>query len=871
MWRNRRERELDKELRFHIENQVEGNLRAGMPPGEARRQAMLTFGGAARIREECRELYPLHWVTTISSDFRYAVRSLRATPIFTLTAVLSIALGIGANAAIFTLLHAALWKPLPVPKPSELFHAVRGDGVEESWSYSWPLYQELRDAVAPYGTMFARGSAGPRRLNIAGSQQERVIGEAISGSYFSALEVGAAAGRVLEPKDDQAPEPVIVLSHSFWARRFHADPSVVGKIVEYQEAPFRVIGVAQARFRGVDAGIATDVWVPIQVVDKQFVEDGISSSWLTAMVRANNPAAAQSTVEARFQRHVAEEELPRVTVPRHRQTLLAQHIRLRPAAAGLATEGREYERALLVLMGIVAVVLLISCANVANLLLARNVSRRQEIAVRLALGAGRARLASQLLSESLMLALAGTLAGLAIGMAGCRLLLRLLPPSRVPLAFDLRPDGAVLAFAALMATATALLCGAGPVWRAWRSGAAGLRLNGMRITERSFARNLLVAGQLALSLILVAGAGLFLKTLHGLATTDLGFRPERIMAFEFRFPRAATKEHRAQVAREMFERLEARQGISATYTSPGVYEHGGWSRSIGRVDGKKAPGSDAEVQLLGVGPEFFETLGIRLQAGRTLDRHDDKTSAPVAVVNETFARRFLGGASPVGHSVGTGRRNEETVAIVGVVRDVKHMGVKERVWPVMYLPALQMDGLQGTLLVRSDFSPAELTRLVYAELRQTDASAAIEYSSTLETAVNGMISRERLVAYLSAAFGALAALLAAIGLYGVMAYNMSRRTGEIGIRMALGARPGDIRRLALRDSLRLTLAGVAVGIPGALVAGRLVRGLLYGMSATDPWVLGASALAMIAVALLAGWFPASRAARIDPTSALRLG
>jgi predicted permease len=870
MWGMRREREIDKELRFHIESQVEENLRAGMSPEEAQRQAILTFGGPTQIREECREVRSLYWAGTVWADVRYAVRTLRASPAFSLSAAVSIALGIGANAAIFSLLHAALWKPLPVPSPGDLFDAVRSDGAAQKWSYSWPLYKELRDAAAPYATVFARGSAGPRRFSAGGSEPERVIGEAVTSEYFSALEVKPFAGRLIDDREQETRQSVAVVSYRFWTTRLRGDLSVVGKIVQYQEMPFRVIGVAQPGFNGVDAGIATDIWVPTTVVDSRFVSDGNSSNWLSLMVRARDAKAAQAAMEARFQRHVAEEELPRASGQRSLQSLKTQHIRLRPAASGLASVGRPYERALLVLMGIVGLVLLICCANVANLMLARNLSRRQEIAVRMALGAGRARLASQLLSESLVLALAGAAAGLLLSMAGCRLLLRLLPAPRVPPELDLRPDATVLVFTALAAIGTALLCGAGPAWRAWRSGALGLRHDGVRITGRTFGRKLLVIGQLALSLVLICGAGLFLKTLHNLAITDLGFRPERVMAFEISFPRTASKEHQARTNDEMFERLSSRSGFTATYASPGVYEDGAWSRVMRTVDGKPLPaGVDTEVQLLGVGPAFFETLGIRVLAGRTPDMHDGPNRAPVVVVNETFARRYFQDVSPIGHSVEPLRGGKAAPEIIGVVRDVKHMGVKERARPVVYVPALQLDGLEGTLLVRSGLRPAQVEGVVRAELKQVDPSARVEYSSTLESAVNSMISRERLIAYLSTAFGGLAVLLAAVGLYGVMAYSMSRRSSEIGIRMALGARPNDIRRLAFNESLRLICAGVSIGVPGALGAASLVRGLLYGSREIDPWVLGSASLVMVAVALVAGWLPAARAARTDPNATLR--
>lgn len=870
MWPKRRDRELEKELRFHIENQVEENLRAGMTPAEARRQAILAFGSPAAIREECREVRTFHWLGTVAADLRYALRGFRASPLFTLAAVVSIALGIGANAAIFALLHSAMWKPLPVARPAELFHAVRTDGVWPDISYSWPLFEELRDAVVPYGQLFASGSAGRRQFRFGGADPEHVIGEAVSGEYFATLEVWPFAGRLIDRGDEGARQPVAVLSHMFWVRRFHADPSIIGKIVQYDEMPFRVIGVAEARFEGIDAGVPTDLWVPVKVANSRFVADGIRSQWLALMLRTRNAPAAQAAIKARFERHVAEELLPTASGQRGRDSIKNQSIRLGPAASGLGSRTRTYERPLVVLMAIVGLVLAISCANVANLLLARNLSRRHELAIRVALGAGRARLASQLMTESMLLASAGTAAGLALGEAACRWLLHLLPTSRLPLSLDLHPDATVLTFAVLAAFVTALVCGAGPVFEIWRSGADGLRHDGKRITGRNSGRKVLVAGQLAVSLVLVAGAGLFLKNLYGLAAADLGFRPERVMAFEFAFPRAASKQHQAQVDEEMFERLAAR-GFQVTYTSPGIYEDGGWSRTLNVVDAKQLPpGGDTEVQMLAVAPGFFEMLGVQLLAGRTFDRHDRQGNEPVAIVNETFARKFFPGISPLGHRVDNGLRKGETVEVVGVVRDVKHMGVKKQAWPAMYWPALQMDGFDlGTLLVRAELPQAELARMVRSELRQADASAQVAYVTTLEATVDSMISSERLIAFLSAAFGALALLLAAVGLYGVMAYSMSRRTSEIGIRMALGARPPDIRWLALSESLRLIGAGVLVGIPVALAGARLVHGLLYGTRPADPWVLGAAAVVMIAVTLLAGWVPAARAARIDPNSALR--
>jgi predicted permease len=519
-------------------------------------------------------------------------------------------------------------------------------------------------------------------------------------------------------------------------------------------------------------------------------------------------------------------------------------------------------------MGVVALVLLISCANVANLMLARNVARRRELAVRVALGASRARLVCQLLIESLLLAVAGAAAGIVAGTWGCRMLVNLLPPSQVPFAFDLSPDSTVLAFTGAIAAATAILCGVGPAWRVARLGTPDLNEGGARTTGRNFAGRALVVSQIALSLVLVGGAGLFLKTLYNLASTDLGFRPAGVAAVELSYPRATPRPRRGQITRELRDRLAAHSELLPTYSWPDIYSDGGWSGGIRALDGRPAEG-DTEVQILTVGPGFFETVGISLLAGRGLGLLDDRGAPRVAVVNETFARLFFEARAATGHRFTMASDQALAYEIIGVVADVKHMGVKGRVWPAIYLPALQSNGEGGALLIRSRLTPAALAAMVSAELKTVDPSAKLDRVRTMNSVVEAMISREALVASLSTAFGVLAALLAAIGLYGVMAYNMARRTPEIGIRMAVGAAPGDIRKLAIGESLRLTAAGIAIGVPATLLAGRLIQTLLYGMTPHDPWMLGAAVLLMAGVALVASWLPAARAARTDPTAALR--
>ena len=572
--------------------------------------------------------------------------------------------------------------------------------------------------------------------------------------------------------------------------------------------------------------------------------------------------------EAAFRAHVADALLPTAS-PRFKQMLAAQHITVRPAASGLATTGRKYEKPLLVLFGVAAVVLLISCANIANLILARNAARHREIVVRLALGASRTRIAWQLFTENLTLALSGCLVAVLLSAWGTRLLVSLLPPSSLPVAFNLRPDFAVFGFTGGVAVATAILFGLGPALRASREKLEMSLHGGQRVIGSGWRGRLLVAGQLALSLPLLVGAGLFVKTLHNLKSSDLGFHAENVVTFDLSHPKGTSQDRLRQACAEIKQRLESHPGvIVVSYSSGSMYGDGGWSGSVD-VIGNPSPGKDNDVGLISAGPGFFEAIGLGLLQGRYLNFQDQAEKPPVAVVNESFARHYFGSESAIGQRIKLDFEPEIVREIVGLVRDAKHYGVRERVWPMVYLPAREGD----SFLVRANLNTQLLAGIVRTEVRASDKILQIQEMQPFDTVINGMISQERLTALLSSVFGVLACLIAAIGLYGVVAYGVSRRTNEFGIRMAMGAQRRDVRILVLRQTLVVILCGVAIGVGGALVAARLlsseIYGMLYGIKPTDISLLMGATISLVAIALLAAFLPARRASRVDPMVALR--
>src|SRR5438552_223268 len=867
--RSRVENEMDAELRFHIEAFGEDLVRSGVPRQEAYRRARIAFGGIERAKEECRDAHGVSSLETLLQDLRDGLRMLRKSPGFTAVAVLTLALGIGANTAIFTLLHASLWTPLSVSDPREIFHLMRassqGDFAGE-FSYSYPLFQQFSKIASPWGEVFATEVVGPRKFGLNGVSDQRVAGEAVSGNFFSVLKVGPIVGRVLEPQDDNVlgGNHVAVLSYAFWKRRFQSDASVLGRTMFYDETPYTIVGIAQPGFSGIEPEVSVDVWVPATAgLDPNF-------NWLRLLARLRDgvdPSRAQAMFEAAFRTHVADVLLPSAS-PRFKQMLEGQHITVRPAASGLATTGRKYEKPLLVLFAVVGVVLLISCANIANLMLARNAARHHEIVVRLALGASRARIAWQLFTENLTLSLLGAFVGVLLSVWGTRVLVSLLPTSPLPMAFNLQPDFVVVGFTTGVAVATAILFGLGPALRASREKLEMTLHGGQRIIGSTWSGRLLLAGQLALSLPLLVGAGLFVDTLHNLKSSDLGFHAENVVTFDLSYPKGTADDRLHQAYAEIKQRLESHPGVIVASYGSSVYGDGGWSGGVD-VIGNPSSGKDNDVGLISAGPGFFEAIGLGLLQGRYLRSQDQAEKPPVAVVNESFARHYFGSNPAIGQRIKLGFEPQIIREIVGVVRDAKHYGVRERVWRMVYLPARQGD----SFFVRSTLNTQLLSGAIRADVAASDKVLQVEELQPLETVVNVMISQERLTALLSSAFGLLACLIAAIGLYGVVAYGVSRRTNEFGIRMALGAQRGDIRTLVLRQTLAVVLCGVGIGIGGSLAVVRLlssaINGMLYGIKPTDISLFMGATISLVAIALLAAFLPARRASRVDPMVALR--
>ena len=885
-WRRltrRAEQQLDAELRDHVERLVADYVRTGASEEEARRRARLEFGGVEQVKEECRDARGTRWLEDLVQDLRYGLRILRRSPAFALVAIGSLALGIGANSAIFSLVDRVLLKSLPVRDPARLVQLDDG-----SWTN--PIWEQLRDRQAEWcdGAM----AWSDLRFDLShGGAMEPAEGMWTSGSFFDVLGVPAVLGRTYTTEDDQrngGPDgPVAVISYAFWQRRFGGDAGVIGRSITLDRVPFTIIGVTPPSFLGPSPGRSYDVAVPLGT---QAIVRGTRhwldarSTWTLEIIARLKPGQTpeQATAALRaIQPQVRAATLPQNWPEAEQIRYLSGGLTVVSAAAGTAGFRNRYQQPLWIIMAVVVLVLLIACANIANLMLARAAGRRHELTMRLALGASRFRIARQLLAESLLLALFGAVLGLAFARWGSGLIVRQLSTPRSDVVLDLTLDWRIVAFTAAVAVATALLFGIAPALRVRRvDPLTALKEQARTLVgdgRRLFGAPLLVV-QVAFTLVLVIAAGLFMRTFGTLATLDLGLDSDAVLVVDVDVTRSRVAPE-ARLA--LFERVRA-----AAAAVPGVAGAGlslitpvsgsGWNGPIELPDRPNTPVRERMSFYNSTTPGWFSTMGTTLRAGRDFTARDTAGAPRVGIANETFVKRYLKG-NPVGQVVRyeTGPSGISQLEIVGVVEDAVYRSVRDPVPPVVHFPLLQAqaenESARLSLSVRAaSGSPALLTRSIADAVSSVDREISMTFRP-LASYVDGALVRERLLAMLSGFFGGLALLLASIGLYGMTAYSVSRRRAEIGIRMALGAPASRVVGMVLKTIAVPVGLGLLAGAGLSYWAARYVGTLLYGLDARDPTTFIAAALFLAAVGLLAAWLPARRAAAIDPARVLHEG
>jgi predicted permease len=828
-------------------------------------------------------------------DIRYGLRILLKKPGFTLIAVLSLALGIGANTAIFSLLDAVMIRSLPVQQPERLVLFGKGEdqGLTNAFPYhSWDLFSYPFYRQAQQRTDVFSGVASIMSIQwnvhgfVNGSNDIEPLGvQLVSGTYFDVLGVKPGLGRVFTDADDQTPggHPIAVVSHAFWEKRLGGDPSAIGKPITIDETTYTIVGVGPKEFFGATVGSAPDLWVPL-AMEKQVPP----AHW----DNRNNEKSQGLNVIARLKDGVTTDQANSVINVVFKQSLQARagaqpdaktlqdiqnaSIELTGISKGLSTLRTQFSLSLKVLMGVVALVLLIASANVANLLLAHGTARSREFAVRLAVGAGRIRLARQLFTESALLALLGAIAGVGLAWWGSRLLLVMASdgPEAVPI--DVTPNIRVLGFTIGVSLLCAIVFGTVPALRAARI-EPNTSLKGGKSNTLSALRNplgkALVVGQVALSLLLLVGAGLFVRTLINLQRIPSGFNQENVLLMRVDSSATSYKEDDPRLPallREVEDKVRAIPGVQAVSFAFFTFNQGAWTSPAHTHAQNSVTDKTRSVRHNIVGPDFFAAMGVPLVQGRTFGPQDTDKSQKVAVISESMAQRFFPNVSPLGQHFGIeGPESADRIEVVGVVKDAKYGGLTEQVRPMCFYPHSQSPGAFGNLVVRYSGPANAVVPQIRQTLKQVNRNLPLDDVATLPDLIGRSLVQQKLVARLAAFFGLLALLLACVGLYGVMSYGVARRTNEIGIRMALGARGRSVLWLVLREALALVAIGLVIGVLASLAVTKTAASLLYELKPNDPLTIALATLVLAAVAALAGYVPARRAAKVDPMIALR--
>jgi putative ABC transport system permease protein len=875
------EQELSDELRFHLERLIEEQVAKGMTPEDARYSALRALGGVEQIKEECRDMRRINYIENFLQDVRYGLRQLRRSPGFAAVAVITLALGIGANTAIFSVVNAVLLRPLPFPEPDRIVQLIKQYKNGTGSSISVPLfnYWKLHNQVFSHLTAF---SFAPIGFNLATrGLPERVPGARVTAEFFQVLAVNPSLGRSFLPEEDRPDGGhVVVLGYHVWRSRFDANPGLVGQAISLDGQPYTVVGIMPQGFRfpaSSDFGSGTDLWIPLQLP----LESRDQANYLVVIgrlkpdVTRKQAAASMSILTQQLRK-----DFPQGVDESETATLVPLHERLvgniRPA--------------LLVLMGAVGLVLLIACVNVANLMLSRAAGRGKEIAIRTALGAARGRIAQQLTVESVLLAILGGALGLLAATGGDRLLIAFSPVD-IPQFTEAGVDWRVLVFTLGVSVLTGILFGIAPALSASRTDPnEPLKEGSLRSTAGGRHRRLsgvLVVGEIALSLMLLAGAGLLLGSFVRLANVDPGFDPRYVLTFETTLPESkyGTPPALSTFYREVLERLQALPGVEAAANVTNLPTEFGPDFPF-NIEGRAESNANQEAgdsQYRVISPGYFRVMRIPLLRGRYFNEADTEASPGVVIINATMARQSWPHQDPVGQTIIIAKTmgpewTDRSRQVVGVVGDVKDTSLDEAAPPEMFVPNTQVPAHMTALMVRviptrwvlrTKGDPHSLTSAAAHAVLAVDANEPIAAIKTMEEVVSGSISRWRFNTLLLGIFSALAMILAAVGIYGVLSYSVARRTHEIGIRMALGAKRGDVLKMVVGQGFSLTLVGVGIGIVGAMALTRFLSSLLYGVKPTDPMTYVVVSLFLTSVALLACYIPARRAMKVDPMVALR--
>jgi predicted permease len=867
----RRERELNDEIQSHLAMAIRDRIERGEDPDEAERAARREFGNQSLVRETTRETWRWRFLEEISRDVRYSLRGMRRTPGVTAVVVASLALGIGANTAIFSLVYSVMLRSLPVAHPEQLVELLQKYPGEPRGNGYWSTrsYEHYREHNHVFAALTGTVLDTVARVQAEGWEAETVVAEYVIGNYFPVLGVQPALGRVIGPEHDTTKPDgaVAVLSWPLWNSRFHQDPNVLGKRILVDDTPVEIIGVAAREFTGLRVNAQTALWLPAKPNTGLNLLGRLKPGVTLDQARAEMSTLFQFTIDER----AASSTDPQV---RH------LHVELEPAGAGLAGVRDRVGKPLSVLMAISGVLLLLACVNVAGLLLARGAGRAREIALRLGLGAGRGRIMRQVWTESLLLSVLGTIAGAVVASFGTAVLLRILDSGRAHERVHLlvRPDGNLLLFAGVIAILTGLVFGLAPAFSAFRqAGSEALRQSGRGLETRShrLLGRALVAAQVTLSMLLLSFGGLFIAHLANLKMADLGFRRDHVLLVRLDPSRSGYRGERLSSAyREMLERMRAIPGVRLASLSAPTPLMGAGASGFGTAEGfEERPEDKRRISISWVAPEYFKTLATPILAGREF-RFQDQTNPRVAIISQTLARYYFAGREPIGKRITldhvTGTRETTAWQIIGVAGDANYIEIREPERRAIYLPAFR-DGrvTAGTFVLRTDVEPEGIAGEARRVVRETAQAIPIAEITTLSDQIDASIVPERFMATLSGFFAALGALLAGIGVYGLLAYTVTRRTNEIGIRMALGATPHGILRIITLEAVAIVAVGFAFGIPAALWARKLAAAMVQDLTANAATSLGLGAAAIVVVGLLASYGPAWRAARIDPMEALR--